>query len=81
MDVGLGKLRHVVDFLFVENTDRQYNDIGCALKVADVVKWDSDDKYRWQKIHLSMPAIVTSKSVKHRVTKPLRRLLKSWKCL
>ena len=68
-------------FLFVENTDRQYHDVGCALKVADVVKWDSDDKYRWQKIHLSMPAIVTSKSVKHRVTKPLRRLLKSWKCL
>ena len=66
--------------MFVENTDRQYHDVGCALKVADVVKWDSDDKYRWQKIHLSMPAIVTSISAKHRVTKSLRRLLRSCKC-
>ena len=77
----MGNCEAIYTVLFVENTDRQYNDVGCALKVADVVKWDSDDKYRWQKIHLSMPAIVTSKSVKHRVTKPLRRLLKSWKCL
>ena len=77
----MGNCDAIYTVLFAGNTDRQYHDVGCALKVADVVKWDSDDKYRWQKIHLSMPAIVTSKSVKHRVTKLLRRLLKSWKCL